>query len=180
MEALAQNSAGTLYIPIPKDDADSKDEEWSLKAGCDLLTETLDIRDWIIDILSAEGKDEEVTVGLYTYLDSEAHVRVTLGCDVIMTGLENAFPKTRFAYIGSTSVPTAISKEMYTAVEDNRAASAIWMKATRCKPPNISKIENVLDSQEEDKTIILRHGFVIAQGPNYALAKTPQVWRAMI
>merc|ERR1712038_2190974 len=130
MEALAQNSAGTLYIPILKDDADSKDEDWSLKAGCDLLTETLDIRDWIIDILSAEGKDEEVTVGLYTYLDSEAHVRVTLGCDVIMTGLERLFPKTRFAYIGSTSVSTAITSDMAQSINKYRAASPFWMKAT--------------------------------------------------
>ena len=28
--------------------------------------------------------------------------------------------------------------------------------------------------------IRMRHGFVVAQGPNYALAKTCQVWRAML
>ena len=185
MGNFAIHSAGKLFIPLseianenPESGNDTK--EWHDMAGCDILTETLDIRDWVIDVMGGPSSEIDLTVGLYTYLDSEAHVRVTLGCDVIMTGLEKAFPKTRFAYIGSTSVSTAISKAMYTAVEDNRAASAIWMKATRCKAPNISKIENVLDSQEEDKTIILRHGFVIAQGPNYALAKTAQVWRAMI
>ena len=181
MEELAKNSAGSLYIPICKDGSDDfKDEDWSHKAGCDILTETLDIRDWIIDVLGGPSENVEVTVGLYTYLDSEAHVRVTLGCDVIMTGLERLFPKTRFAYIGSTSVSTAITKEMALSVHKYREASPFWMKATRCSPPHIRKIENVLDSLNEEKAIYLHHGFVTAQGPNYALAKTAQVWRAMV
>ena len=37
-----------------------------------------------------------------------------------------------------------------------------------------------MDSQNEEKVIYLHHGFVTAQGPNYALAKTAQVWRAMV
>ena len=184
MENFAKTSAGTLYIPVRKEDnqdnAQSVGEEWSDNAGCDILTETLDIRDWIIDVLGGPNPNTEVTVGMYTYLDSEAHVRVTLGCDVIMTGLETSFPKTRFAYIGSTSVSTAITQEMHDAVGKNRAASSLWMRATGCPPPHISKMENVMDSEAEDKTIRLRHGFVIAQGPNYALAKTAQVWRAMV
>merc|ERR1712038_472982 len=121
MEDWARNSAGTLYIPILKDDTES--EEWSLKAGCDILTETLHIRDWIIDTIDAVGTerdDVEVTVGFYTYLDSEAHVRVTLGCDVIMTGLEKTFPKTKFAYIGSTSVSTAITSDMAQSINKYR------------------------------------------------------------
>ena len=181
MAQTAQNSAGCLYIPIlNEDNTDTMDEEWSLKAGCDILTETIDIRDWIIDVLDEVNENVEVTVGLYTYLDSEAHVRVTLGCDVIMVGLEKAFPKTRFAFIGSSSVSTAITHEMATSVEKYKAASPFWMKATRCQPPHISKIENVLDSLSDDKVIHLHHGFVTAQGPNYALAKTAQIWRAMV
>lgn len=184
METIAKNSAGTLFIPVLKETDECTEsgdgKEWSEKAGCDILTETLDIRDWIIDVLGGPNSGTEVAVGLYTYLDSEAHVRVTLGCDVIMTGLENAFPKTKLAYIGSTSVSTAITQEMEEAVGKNRATTPFWMRATRCPPPCISKIENVLDSQAEDKVIRLRHGFVTAQGPNYALSKTAQVWRAMV
>ena len=185
MAKIAEDSAGTLFVPIAKDekilsDGDAVTINWSEMAGCDILTETLDIRNWIIDVLGGPNPKTEVTVGLYTYLDSEAHVRVTLGCDVIMTGIEKAFSRTRFAYIGSTSVSTAITQEMEDAVSKNRAASPLWMKATRCLPPVTSKLENVMDSQSEDKTIHLRHGFILAQGPNYALAKTAQVWRAMI
>lgn len=184
MEAIAKNSAGTLFIPILKENdevADAGDgKEWSKNAGCDILTETLEIRDWIIDVLGGPNPETEVAVGLYTYLDSEAHVRVTLGCDVIMTGLENAFPKTKLVYIGSTSVSTAITQEMDEAAAKNRGTTPFWMRATRCPPPHISKIENVLESQAEDKIIRLHHGFVTAQGPNYALAKTAQVWRAMV
>merc|ERR1712150_301442 len=72
------------------------------------------------------------------------------------------------------------TKEMALSVHKYREASPFWMKATRCSPPHIRKIENVLDSLNEEKAIYLHHGFVIAQGPNYALAKTAQVWRAMI
>ena len=39
--------------------------------------ETLEIRDWIIQTVPADARD--VTVGIYTYLDGEAHVYVVRG-----------------------------------------------------------------------------------------------------
>ena len=120
MGEVAKNSPGTLFIPLSKtvdEEGNTQEwsEEWSDNAGCDILTETLDIRDWIIDVLGGPNTEVEPTVGCYTYLDSEAHVRVTLGCDVIMTGLEFTFPKTKLAYIGSTSDSTAITHDMKNA-----------------------------------------------------------------
>ena len=75
---------------------------------------------------------------------------------------------------------TAITRDMQNAALSNRAANSLWMRATGCPAPRISTIENVKDSRAEDNTIRLHHGYVVAQGPNYALAKTAQVWRTIL
>ena len=61
---------------------------------------------------------------MYTYLDSEAHVRVSLGCDLIMEGVQQNFSgKTMLAWIGSPTIPTGITKHMYDMVPVRRAGS---------------------------------------------------------
>ena len=92
--------------------------------GADILKEPMEIRDWIASIVPAGVS--EVTVGMYTYLDGEAHVRVSLGCDLIMNGLKTYWQGqkvVRFAYLGSCSCPSAITKAAYDAIDDNRATS---------------------------------------------------------
>ena len=64
---------GTLLIPTLADDSGIR--------GADLLSEPLAVRDWIVSVIPSHITD--FTVGMYTYLDSEAHVRVSLACDLV-------------------------------------------------------------------------------------------------
>ena len=51
------------------------------------------------------------------YLDAEAHVRVTMGCDLIQEGLQRILEpkgvKVRLAYLCTNSMPLPINKEAY-------------------------------------------------------------------
>lgn len=143
--------------------------------GADIMTETVDILKWIISVVEAE-KYEDITVGMYTYLDGEAHVRVSLGCDIIQQGLINHFSssnvRVRLAYLGSNSCPVVVGREAVVAMGINRKESPFWMRMSWGQAPGVSVCEKT--------GIQLVHGLSELQGPNYALAKTLQFLRAMV
>ncbi|CAD7933855.1 unnamed protein product [Amoebophrya sp. A120] len=170
MEEFAKKTkhGGKLFIPVNKGLSAS---------GADILAEPLEIRNWILEILT-ENSVSEVTIGMYTYLDAEAHVRVTLGCDLIMEGVQTEMLKrnqanvVRFAYLCTNSMPLPIGKEAFESIEVNRGAAPLAVRASRCPGNNVSEIV------EDD--MYLYHCIFEAQGPNYILAKFAQLWRAVV
>lgn len=163
--ALAAESAGTLIYPITDKEGEGGGAP-AEKAGCDLLTQTPEIRNWLLSVLPMGAK---VTVGCYTYLDSDAHVRVSLACDAIMVELAEK-RKAALAYIASPAVDCLLPAGCLEAMEANREKAPWWQRMTGAPAPKVSslKMSNVY------------HGFVVAQGPNYALAKTLQNWRCFL
>mmetsp|Transcript_30151 Transcript_30151/g.70344 ORF Transcript_30151/g.70344 Transcript_30151/m.70344 type:complete len:495 (-) Transcript_30151:31-1515(-) len=158
---LAESGCGTLYWPqVEGEDAPSA------LAGCDLLTETPEIRTWLLSVIPAGAP---VVVGCYTYLDSDAHVRVSMACDAIMKELVEK-RKAALAYLASPAVDCPLPPGCVEAMQANRAASPLWLKATGAAAPPVSRVG----------TRDLFHGYVTAQGPNYALAKTLQNWRCIV
>jgi len=170
MKQFASKTRGKMYMPV---------DPTSNEYGADILKEPLQIRDWILSVFN-EGRaadsssPAELTVGSYTYLDGEANVRVCLGCDLIMAGLERLLPnaKVRMAFIGSTAITCAITKDMCKAIDQNRAESSLWMRSTGCPSP--------AHGVAGDGVRHLMHGYVSLQGPNYALAKVAVVWRVLL
>ncbi|CAD7933490.1 unnamed protein product [Amoebophrya sp. A25] len=165
MKKFTENeTCGKLFIPVDKSGAE----------GADILKEPLEIRDWVLAVLKEHAANlQDVTVGMYTYLDSEAHVRVTMGCDIIMEGIQKALKgvKVRLAYLCTNSMPLPIGKEAYDSVEKNRNLAGLWARGTGCPSPALSDCGDGL---------YLYHSIVVTQGPNYMLAKMAQLWRAML
>lgn len=164
MAAFAEKTTGKLVIPVDKDGA----------AGCDICAQPLEIRDFVLNNLPEKCTD--LTVGMYTYLDSEAHVRVSLGCDLIMEGISQYVPAgcvVRRAYLGSPSVSTAISREMCEASDANRANAGFFTKMCMAPQPRLTR------GIEGNEDACIWHGYSTLQGPNYALAKCLQTWAAM-
>lgn len=163
---FAKTTRGTLLFPV-KEGEEPEHE----RAGCDVLTEAPEIRNWLLNVLP-EGAD--VTVGLYIYLDSDAHVRASVACDAIMNELSEK-RNAAFAYLGSPSVDCLLPDGARAAMDKNRAESSWWLRATGAPMPPVSEVQG-----ENGQPAHVCHGFVVAQGPNYALAKTLQNWRAML
>merc|ERR1711972_389347 len=95
-----------------------------------------------------------------------------------MEGLERIYAgkKTvRLACIGSPSVTTGIPEVAYKSIAENRASSPAWMRLTGCPEPTTSVV-----NADSLGALHLFHGLSVTQGPNYALAKTLQLWRAML
>lgn len=164
MKEFAVTTPGNLFMPV----------DHTGQYGADILKEPLQIRDWILSVFKESQPDlNELTIGAYTYLDGEANVRVGLGCDMIMAGLERLLPNTkvRLAFIGSTGVSCAVTKQMSDAIDENRANSPLWMRATGCPSPAHEALPG-------DRHMV--HGYLSLQGPNYALAKVLVFWRALL
>mmetsp|Transcript_12998 Transcript_12998/g.29496 ORF Transcript_12998/g.29496 Transcript_12998/m.29496 type:complete len:495 (-) Transcript_12998:54-1538(-) len=158
---IAESSRGTLFWP--EVDGTSPAAE---RAGCDLLTEAPEIRTWLLSVLP---RDAEVVVGCYTYLDSDAHVRVSMACDAIMEELVRE-RRAGLAYLASPAVDCLLPKGCAEAMEANRSTAPFWLRATGASAPPVSS------AGDYD----LLHGYITAQGPNYALAKTLQNWRCIL
>ncbi|EKX53071.1 hypothetical protein GUITHDRAFT_46452, partial [Guillardia theta CCMP2712] len=173
---VVKQGSGQIIFPMNKE---ARDEEQKCEAaGCDLLVETPEILQWLKEEAICD-KFDSVTVGCYLYLDGEAHVRASVAMDLIVTGLveegKKKGKKISVAYLGSPSTCVAIPQECYDASVKAQHDAPFWQKMLFLKPKVVEKV-----TTDTGETIYLNNGFVVLQGPNYALAKTLQMWRAML
>jgi len=114
------------------------------------------------------------TVGMYTYLDSDAHVRVTVACDAIMQALATPGSGVSLAYIQTPSLAYIIGAEPHAASASAYANS--WLSYMGY-PPNAAPTAS---SRAGDPPRFVHDGILPLQGPNYVLAKSIQQWRAVL
>jgi hypothetical protein len=135
---------------------------------------------WLKEVI----KDKPVTIGCYVYLDSEAHVRVALACDAIMKGIyEDRKDKSTvsLAFLCTPTdvhlVPEEASKQAHKAHKELRSkiVAPIGLVNRKMLVKNAQPAVEV----KGDKYYYV-DGLVVNQGPNYALAKRMQHWRAIL
>jgi hypothetical protein len=171
---LARDSCGTMTFPLSKKHAEIGDniDELAKYAGCNLFTHTPEIKNWLVGV--APGKD--LVIGGYAYLDSAAHVQVSLAMVAIMDGVMAARPRTSFAFLCSPTDVFVAPPDAVAAMDDNMKHAPAWQKIVgalaggRVLKQNKRKPVN-------GHTVV--NGIVVAQGPNYALAKRLQHWFAI-
>lgn len=181
---MARNSCGKMTFPLKVKESDvTSDAEMFANAGSNLFTQTPEICNWLKTI--HKGKD--LVIGSYAYLDGEAHVRVSLAMDAIMSEVAAARPKgsVTLAYLCSPTDVFVVDEEANQAVKANlRSGGAInafakvmhLLNKKFCKPNLVTPAE----SSDGKTTYYINNGIVAEQGPNYALAKRLQHWRAML
>jgi len=178
----ARDSAGTIIFPLTgvtqsqcKDDA-----ALIAAAGCNLTDMPATILDWLKN--TAVG--HSLCVGNYTYLDGDLHVKLAIAADAIIAGLCKARKDTKVAFLCTPTDLHVITDDAHKAAKANYgwhvgrlvelffqvASFGKALKKNACKPLPTSS----------DKTLKIVDGLSVAQGPNYALAKRLQHWRAMV
>eukprot|EP01095_Lingulamoeba_sp_RSL-Kostka_P001173 TRINITY_DN1165_c5_g1_i1.p1 TRINITY_DN1165_c5_g1~~TRINITY_DN1165_c5_g1_i1.p1 ORF type:complete len:531 (+),score=220.26 TRINITY_DN1165_c5_g1_i1:70-1662(+) len=179
----AKKSSGTLYFPLSKPQSEIKDdEELYNSAGCDLLSQTPEIKNWLLSLFP----EEEFTVGCYVYLDSEAHVRLALACDVITQYLiKNREFSVNLAYLCTPTDIHVIAEEASQAALNNyneMGLANISVLPIRTFFGNKYLTKNAIPpiAGANGENFYIVDGLVNAQGPNYALAKRMQHWRAIL
>eukprot|EP01059_Diplonema_ambulator_P003043 TRINITY_DN1269_c0_g1_i1.p1 TRINITY_DN1269_c0_g1~~TRINITY_DN1269_c0_g1_i1.p1 ORF type:complete len:516 (+),score=133.27 TRINITY_DN1269_c0_g1_i1:63-1550(+) len=157
----AKQTSGTLLVPTIDD-----------KLGADVLTQVPEIINWCCSLPS----DKTLVIGSYIYLDGEAHVRASIASDLIGQGVVKARKGTILAYLGSPSIAHSFAKEAHQdAAERYDSAGLLW----KVNPMRLCKY--VKNSRPiAHNGVPVTDGLVVFQGPNYALAKTLQSWRAIL
>jgi len=120
--------------------------------------------------LAAQYYKKVPVLGMYTYLDSDAHVRVSIACDLIMSALAPPRGHAALAYMQTPSLAYDIPEA--DARASQRFWGATWLRFLGYTPNARPPVEGTRR--------YVHDGFLNLQGPNYALAKTLQMWRATV
>jgi len=192
----ARSSAGTLVFPVnSKFDPSLSDAELAQAGGADLLVDTPEIAAWLKQAVSeaASKGSKSITLGVYTYLDGDAHVRVSLACDAIIQQVIAAAGQScnlSLAYLQTPSLTYPISAAAHAAslqaYQDSKlkvlglpgnarkSCASVQVKASE------QLKEGLLSEVSAKGPRYIHDGLIALQGPNYALAKTMQLWRALL
>ena len=152
-------------------------EQWLPTAGANLLTQTPELIAWL------QALDVPLDIAAIAYLDGERHVRVSLAMDAIMTSISHARPDTTLMYMATPTdifaVPEAAARMAQQRYEERNKLTAVplqLLSGGHFLQPHLTDLITADDGQ--------RYGIVdclvLEQGPNYALAKRLQQWRAIV
>jgi hypothetical protein len=176
---MAKESAGRLAAPVPRGSVyldSAPDSRIAELAGLDVLTQADAALSWLREI------DGPFTLGNYAYADGGTHVRVSMAVDALGVLLSRDNPDVSLAYLAT---PT----DVFAVPEDAVAMARLkWdRRRTRRLMQAPLQLANLFEPAYRD-TVIDDSGtevgiadcLVPQQGPNYALAKRLQRWRAVV
>eukprot|EP00048_Salpingoeca_helianthica_P005841 m.92232 g.92232 ORF g.92232 m.92232 type:complete len:782 (-) comp13770_c4_seq1:67-2412(-) len=180
---LTAKSAGTLIFPLKKQLSAEEKKDVSVlakHAGANLFTQTPEIANW----LSALLPEKEFVIGGYAYLDGELHVRVALAMDAIMERCLSRKVKPTLAFLCSPTDVFVAQREARDAMIANRKSPPFAVKLAKVlrlfSKRFLANNDLPLTKAADGTEYAIVDGIVIPQGPNYALAKRLQHWRAML
>jgi len=176
---LVARSPCVLHVPVRKPRrTDMPDSELAQCAGADLLRETPELGAWL------ERFENPASVGCYAYLDGKDHVRLAVAMDALVQRLHAKGSSAAFAYLASATGAFAVPEEAARCAHERYRGHGIaelwqspvrWMTRARLYAPNIPEWVTSATGQRYG----IYDGLVVRQGPNYALAKQIQKWRAL-
>jgi hypothetical protein len=170
---------GTLAAPLAGTAGASGDADLA-RAGADLLAQAPEIAAW----LTAQGV--ALDLGAIAYADGERHLRLTLAMDAVAATLAAADRRTTLAWLATPTdvfaVPQTLADAVIAAYGERgllkRAAQA-GLRAGSGGRSFAPHIESLIDAGAAGRWGVV-DALVVEQGPNYALAKRLQQWRALV
>jgi len=164
----ARHGAGILLLPAPPGDTSGE------RAGVDLLGEVPAVRDWLT------GMSGTLVLGNYVYADGATNVRVSTAIDALSTRLLETRPDTSLAFLAT---PTDVFAVPADAVEHSTRQYASRSTPTKLlsRPLRAASAGRLLRrNYVPGSSPGVVDSLVSQQGPNYALAKRLQRWRATV
>lgn len=182
-----RSTAGSLRLPIrlgpdgrppfvvggvvhPDDDATV-----AARAGADLVTQPPEIATWLGEI------EQPFVLGTYAYADGATHALLTVAADGVVERLRTTRDDLTLAYLATPTDVFAVPAEAVAESRrrwDARGLSGLLqspLRLLRQFEPNYR--ETYVD--EHGREFGICDSLVTQQGPNYALAKRLQRWRAI-
>jgi hypothetical protein len=150
-----------------------------------MLAEGPHIARWLVDLLRQIQPTRKVVLMPMAYMDGEANVRIVMAMEEIVTQVKQRMEGCTVAYYISPAtchtIPPACARDAATRYETRTATTNLWRLAswgTWFQPSDLWK--QLSKDNKDEESLVLYNGLVHLQGPNYALAKTLQLWRCMM
>ncbi|WP_322511600.1 hypothetical protein [Chloroflexus sp.] len=155
-------------------------DQWLPLVGVDLLSHAPEIAAWLLSFA------RPLDIATLAYLDGERHLRVALAMDAIVATVSAARPDTTLMTMATPTDVFAVNEETALAAMRNAtkahpfgarlAAIVRTLSGGRLLQPHVRELITSANGK--------RYGIVdclfLEQGPNYAMAKRLQQWRAII
>lgn len=184
--AARASPGGSLTFPLNKPQANcGGDIELFEAAGCNLTEQPAEVANWLEKWQATLPATARVVIGNYTYLNGEEHVKLSLCADACIARIRTVRPSTAVAFLCTPTDIHTVSQEAYEGAKKAYGAglgSLGLEKLINLLTMGKKLVSNVLPPVLTNRghSIYLVDGMSVAQGPNYALAKRLQHWRAQI
>jgi hypothetical protein len=142
--------------------------------GADIMSEGPQIAQWVLD--QTTPKDELVIVPL-AQLEGEADTRVAVAMDLIIQRIFRQREKSILAQLMSPTTVMLVPPAANTSALKRLEQRPTWEKWTNTMTMG-KWLQPSVPTTNNDYAIL--NGIVTAQGSNYVLARTVQIWRSMI
>jgi hypothetical protein len=168
--ATAHRHGGTLRVPVS---GDGSEADLDRRAGADLLHDLPRVAEWL------SGLDGPMVLGNYVYADGATHVRVAMAVDALATHLTAARSDVSLAFLATPTDVFAVPAEAV-AEATRRYSQARGVGRVRRPLRLLSAGRLLARNYAPDADPGINDSLVPQQGPNYALAKRLQRWRATV
>jgi len=177
---VARRSGGTLLVPVAHDKPGEGappaegDADLARRAGLDLAEDVPAVADWLA------GLDGPLVLGNYVYADGAANVRVSSAVDALTVRLQAERRDVALAFLAT---PTDVFAVPPDAVAQSARAYAARSAAARLGAGPVRALSGgrlLRPGYPPGADPGVCDGLVPQQGPNYALAKRLQRWRASL
>jgi hypothetical protein len=170
MLADARSSAGRLIAPIGTDSATGADE--AERAGADLLIDGPAVADWLADL---PGR---LVIGNYTYADGGTHLRLSAAVDLLTLRAQHHRDDVTLAFLATPTDVFAVPADAVAASIARYGERSRFSKLAGRPLRTASRGKLLRRAYLPGTEVGICDALVPVQGPNYALAKRLQRWRA--
>ena len=167
----ASTGAGTLLVPAwPEGDASALEQ----RAGADLIVDVPAVAGWLADLPGP------LVLGNYVYADGGTNVRLTVAVDALTLRLSELRDDVALAFLATPTdvfaVPREAVEQATRSYEHRSGTAKLLSRPLR----TVSGGRLLRRSYVRDADPGINDSLVSQQGPNYALAKRLQRWRASV
>ena len=160
--------AGRLLVPAAPETPGRT--ELATRAGADLITEVPAVAEWLTSLPGS------LVLGNYAYADGSGHVRVAAAVDALTQRLQKEHDDLALAFLATPTDVFAVPGEAVQFSTDGYRRRSRTARLLR----TVSRGRLLAPAYPESADPGICDSLVPIQGPNYALAKQIQRWRAVV
>src|SRR3984885_4469115 len=177
--SMARQGAGELLVPVNREaqaalHPDSGDDAIARWAGLNLVRQVPDAADWLV------GLDGPLVLGNYVHADGGANVAACAAADALTMRLQAARSEVALAFLATPTDVFAVPADAVAHSAGAYAARSRTAKVAGRPLRAVSRGRLLRRAYLPGADPGINDSLVPQQGPNYALAKRLQRWRATV